>query len=396
MIPRIVVLGSNFAGLTAALELKERLGEAAKLTVISKDDAFVFTPELIKIAFGLARRVDAVFPLRETMEARGIAFRVASIERIDSARRRVFASGEVPYDYLVIAAGSKHAYESTPGLGPFKGFTHSIFTIDEAEMAAAALNEFAKNPGPVVIGALPGSSFFWLVYEFLFNMAHYVRDRSLDNSPITFVTPEPYIGHFGIGGYGPATRAARALCERLGIKQETNAAIREITRDTVRLADGRELPFRFAMLAPNSVGIDPVRACTEIVDSAGFVKVNDQYQAVGHPEVFAAGAAVSLAPRDVTPIECGAPKTGHLAEEMAKVVAYNIAASINGDRLVAISPEAIDAKTIIDLGNVAMLVSPDQYLKMRVPVWTVPGPDAEWAQDAPHRYFLASIQRGHL
>ncbi|HYA35894.1 MAG TPA: FAD-dependent oxidoreductase, partial [Candidatus Binataceae bacterium] len=254
MTARIVVLGSNFAGLTAALELNERLGKAAKLTVISKDDAFVFTPELIKIAFGLARRVDAIFPLRETMEARGIAFRVGSVEKIDLAQHCVLAKGEAPYDYLVIAAGSKPVYESVPGLGPFKGFTHSIFTIDEAEMAAAALSEFAKNPGPVVIGALPGSSFFWLVYEFLFNMAHYVRDRGLDNSPITYVTPEPYIGHFGIGGYGPATRAAKGLCESLGIKHETNAAIREITRDVVRLADGREFPFRFAMLAPNSIG----------------------------------------------------------------------------------------------------------------------------------------------
>ncbi len=61
------------------------------------------------------------------------------------------------YDFLVIATGAKLAWDAVPGLGP-KGYSHSIFTPPDAEKTYEAYKKFLENPGPVVIGAVPGAS----------------------------------------------------------------------------------------------------------------------------------------------------------------------------------------------------------------------------------------------
>ena len=45
--PRVVIVGGSFAGLTAAYELKRRLGSRVRVTVVDKGDRFVFIPSLI-------------------------------------------------------------------------------------------------------------------------------------------------------------------------------------------------------------------------------------------------------------------------------------------------------------------------------------------------------------
>jgi len=49
---KVVVLGSNFAGLTAALSVRHELHGDVDVTVISPSDRFVFNPSLIWLAFG--------------------------------------------------------------------------------------------------------------------------------------------------------------------------------------------------------------------------------------------------------------------------------------------------------------------------------------------------------
>lgn len=72
--PRIVVLGGSFAGLTAALELKRLLKEQAEVTLISKQDHFVFIPSLIWVPSGWREPEDISFKLQPTLNERGIMF----------------------------------------------------------------------------------------------------------------------------------------------------------------------------------------------------------------------------------------------------------------------------------------------------------------------------------
>ena len=108
--------------------------------------------------------------------------------------RRLYA------DYLVIATGYRNKFDVVPGLGP-DGHAQTITTLADAERAAVAWAKFLTDPGPVVIGATQGASCFGAAYEFLFNTSHQLRKAKLHGrAPLTFVTAEPFLGHFGIGG----------------------------------------------------------------------------------------------------------------------------------------------------------------------------------------------------
>ena len=116
---RVLVLGGNFAGLTAALSVKHELGRDAEVTVVSKSDRFQFNPSLIWVPFGKRTRRDLTFPVAATFEARGVDFVHAEATRIDVEGRRVEASrGHYDYDYLLIMTGYLNDYDVVPGLGP--------------------------------------------------------------------------------------------------------------------------------------------------------------------------------------------------------------------------------------------------------------------------------------
>jgi sulfide:quinone oxidoreductase len=395
---RIIVIGSNFAGLTAALALKEQLGAEHAVTVISKSDHFVFLPSLVWLPFGLRKYEDISFPLVPLFRKKGIEFHNAPVTRIDlKARKVVTPRSEHAYDFLVIATGPTLDYDAVPGLGPKTGFTQSIYSLDGAEAAATAFKQFVEAPGPVVVGAVQGASFFGPAYEFLFNLAHQLEKRGLvDKAPLTFLTAEPRLGHFGMGGIRGIPEFVERRMEKLGVTVETNARFKEILPDVIHLENGHSYPFDYAMLAPPFLGIEAVRACSEITTPEGFVEVNDYYQTYAYPEVFAAGVAVAVTPATKTPVPTGAPKSGYMSETMARAVAFNIAASIHGETLLAFPPEAIDAKYVLDAGNTGVIVGAEHYLEARGGGVFLPGPEAHWAKIAFEKYFLARRSRGHV
>ena len=391
---RILVLGSSFAGLTAALELRKKLDTHHQITVASRSERFVFLPSLIWVPFGLRDRESISFPVRELLETNAIRYQQALIQRLDLTERHVHTDrGVLHYDILVIATGARPHYEAVPGLGPWHGHTQSIFSWEEAEKARVAFDGLVREPGPVVIGAVPGSPGFGPACEFLLNMAHQLRKHGLEKkAPLTYVTPEPYLGHLGIGGVGTSRRKIEELFHRAGVAAITDAAIQQVTPGEVHLSDGRRLPFRFAMLTPALLGIDPVRQCGAITNPAGFVKINDSYQTDACPEVFAAGVAVALATPEETPVPCGVPKTGYLSEEMGRVVAHNIAARIAGEPMLKLPPASIDARWILDAGSTGVIMTADRFLEPREQTWLLPGPEAHWAKVTFEKYFLARLK----
>ena len=68
---RVVIIGGSFAGLTAAYELKRRLGGHVRVTVIDRNDRFVFIPSLIWVPFGWRTPDQISFPLRPAREGKG-------------------------------------------------------------------------------------------------------------------------------------------------------------------------------------------------------------------------------------------------------------------------------------------------------------------------------------
>src|SRR5215469_2780416 len=253
----VLVIGGNFGGLTAALEVKAELGSDVDVTVVSAAERFLFNPSLIWLPFGKRTAGDITFPLRPVFDAHGIGFVHAEATAIDPAARTVTTSGgRWHYDYLVIATGYRNRFDVVPGLGP-DGYAQTITTLADAEKAAVAWAKFLDDPGPVVIGATQGASCFGAAYEFLFNTSHQLRKAKLhDRVRLTFVTAEPFLGHFGIGGLPGGERLLKMFLRKEGITAVTGVAMDEITGDRIKLGDGTRIPFRYAMVVPPFVGQD--------------------------------------------------------------------------------------------------------------------------------------------
>jgi sulfide:quinone oxidoreductase len=124
----IVVLGGSFAGVTAAYDLKRELGDRHHITVIDKNDRFVFIPSLIWVPFGWRTPEQISFPLQPSLGRQGIDFLQATVERIDPEQRyielgdgRTAGSRRMSYDYLVIATGPHVDFAAVEGLGPAGG-----------------------------------------------------------------------------------------------------------------------------------------------------------------------------------------------------------------------------------------------------------------------------------
>ena len=130
---KVVVLGSNFGGLTAALAVKHELEGDVDVTVVSPSDHFLFNPSLIWLPFGKRDREDITFPVAPTFETHDVDFVNQPATAIDLAARKVtYGSGEtIDYDYLVIATGYRNDFGAVEGLGP-GGNAHTITTLADA------------------------------------------------------------------------------------------------------------------------------------------------------------------------------------------------------------------------------------------------------------------------
>src|SRR5574340_433557 len=204
LMAKVAVLGGGIGGMSVAYELRAALPAQHQITLISADDYFQFVPANPWVAVGWRKRENICLPIAPYVGRKGIEFIPRAAASIAAAQNRIaLADGAtVDYDYLVITTGPKLAFDEIPGSGPL-GHTQSICTVEHAERTWSAYQEFLREPGQIIIGAMAGASCFGPAYEFAFIVDADLRRRKLRHKvPITFVTSEPYIGHLGLGGGG--------------------------------------------------------------------------------------------------------------------------------------------------------------------------------------------------
>src|SRR5713226_5861637 len=113
---RVVVLGAGFGGLELTTMLSEALGESLDLTLIDKNESFVFGFSKLDVMFG-RQTPEAVRLAYRNIEKPGVRFRQEAITAIDPEARRVTTdNGTYDADVLVVALGADYDLDATPGL----------------------------------------------------------------------------------------------------------------------------------------------------------------------------------------------------------------------------------------------------------------------------------------
>ena len=338
----IVVLGAGIGGMSVAYELRSTLGPDVEIVLIGEGELFSFTPSNPWVAVGWRKPSDVQLPVATHLAKKKIGFEPVGADRIDPDAHRVWLRDgrAIEYRWLVIATGPRLAFDEVPGLGPEGGFTQSVCTTPHAAAAWTAYQAFLETPGPIVVGAAAGASCFGPAYEFAMILDRDLRKRKLRHRvPMTYVTPEPYIGHMGLGGVGDSKGLLESELRQRHIQWIVNARIttvRDGEMDVAELDEGGQprwnhvLPFRYSMVLPAFTGVPAVRACANLCNPRGFVLIDAHQRNPTHPDIYALGVCVAIQPVETTPVPTGAPKTGFMIESMVTAVAHNIRDELAG------------------------------------------------------------------
>ena len=399
----IVILGAGTGGTPAAYELRAKLDKSHRITVVNALDYFQFVPSNPWVAVGWRERGDTTLAIGPCLEKKGIDFIAQRVQRIDAEGNAIeLADGRrVDYDYLVITTGPKLSFDEVPGAGP-EGHTQSICTIDHAEKTWADYQAFLQDPGPAIIGAMPGASCFGPAYEFAFIFNKDLQRRKLRNKvPLTFVTSEPYIGHMGLGGVGDSKSMLESDFRNHDIKWITNAKVTRVEAGKMFVTEmdengqpkkEHELPFKFSMMLPAFKGVDAVAAVEGLCNPRGFVLIDEHQRSKKYRNIFSAGVCVAIPPVEVTPVPTGAPKTGYMIETMVSAIVHNIAAELQGQP--ADAKATWNAICLADMGDTGAAFVALPQIPPRNVNWFKKGKWVHLAKVAFEKYFMYKMKNG--
>ena len=217
---------------------------------------------------------------------------------------------------------------------------------------------------------------------------------------MTFVTPEPYIGHLGLDGVGDTKSLLESALREKHIKWITNARVKKVEPDLMQVEevdeDGavkktHQLPFAFAMLLPAFRGVEAVRGIEGLTNPRGFMLADKHQRNPKYPNVFSIGVCVAIPPTGQTPVPVGVPKTGFMIESMVTATAKNIGALLRGQGAKTVA--SWNAICLADFGDGGIAFVAQPQIPPRNANWSSSGKWVHAAKIGFEKYFLHKIRR---
>jgi len=332
----ILIVGGGFGGLVAAERLAEGLGLDHEITLVSPRDKFTFYPGLVQLAFGEVHESDITFDLREKLKELGVRFVKGELTFLSPDRKRAEIagpdiSGEMAYDYLVLAPGRRLATEKIPG---FFEHAHHLLGAGAAVKFAAAVRDFRE--GTIVLGLCPGALLPVPVCETAFALARRFEEGITEGRVhIKVVFPGSLQDAFGGADLHKELESAFA---RHRISVLYDIPIREVTGDEVLSTDKHRIKHDLLMLVPPFRG-QAILNDLGALDDEDFIKVDGFMRVHGQTNTYAAGDVVAFS----------GPKFAHMAVRQGNVAAESIISELKGRE-----PETEyyhEIATVIDAGG---------------------------------------------
>ncbi|MBK7223696.1 MAG: FAD-dependent oxidoreductase [Saprospiraceae bacterium] len=393
---KVLVIGGNFAGSTAAMEIKRKLKDKVEVTLIDRSPDFLYIPSLIWVPTRRREVSQIVVPREKVLAKRGVNFVLDSALKVDTAANKVYTEkGVYDYDHLVIATGPKVNFDIAPGI---KEHACYIGTPPGAMDTRAKLDEFKKNPGPIVIGATQSAGCMGAAYEFLFNVEKWLRTQNIRQKvDLYWVTPEPFLGHFGIEGMPLGEAMLKKFMEMFHIQYRTGVGIKEVTKDKVVLSTGEEIESRFNMFMPPFVGVDFIANSPGLETGPNhFIPVLPSYRHQKLNNVWAAGLTVDVKPPFVQgEVPFTIPKTGYPSDVTGKIVAHNVINTILGKPEMEEKPWGkITGLCIMDAGEKEVIIFSNSLFKPRKIAIMIPNVFYDVFKLMLEKYFMWKLRNG--
>jgi len=301
-LPRIVVLGAGFAGLTFCRRFP---AGRARITVIDRQNHHLFQPLLYQVATAGLAAVDISQPIRALLrDYPDLDVLMSDVQAIDLGRRVVrHQFGETGYDYLVIGLGGRTSYFGHP---EWERFAPGLKTLDDAldirrrvllafERAEVESDETRKREltTTVVVGGGPtGVEMAGTLAE----LSRRVLRRDFDHIDPTRARVILIEGGDRVLGNFPPDLSERALeqLQRLGVEVRVGIRVQDIRANEVKLPNGEIIRAGIIIWAAGVGAVELTRSLGVPTDRAGRIQVQPDLSLPGNPEAFAAGDIVSL------------------------------------------------------------------------------------------------------
>lgn len=333
--PHILVLGTNFAGLTTARYIRHYAGENVKMTCIDRNPYLTFIPNIpIEVWNNNNPEESLHLPFIKFLDRDDIDFIQAEVKHIDVETKEVeympteragSAIESISYDYLVIAVGNKLAFDEIEGFGKYGHTFTDTYYGDK-------VRRYLHNPdgykgGPVAIGSdrfvqgksdkLPDIPVAEAAcegppVEISFSMAEWLKERDMGGAEkITMFTPAKVIAE---DAGEEILDQLLPMVKEMGFNYRADTkGIKSIHKDGIEFKDGSSIEAELKIIFPNWKAHDFLRELP-ISDDQGFIITDLYMRNPDYPEVFSVGDAASIT----------VPKLGSLghleAEVLAKII----------------------------------------------------------------------------
>jgi len=326
--PRVLIIGGGFAGLTAARGLRKA---DVDVTLIDRTNHHLFQPLLYQVATAVLAPSDITAPIRWLLRKNtNTTVLMAEVDAIDIEKQLVYADRgrqTLPFDYLIVASGARHAYFGhdeweplAPGLKSLEDaleVRHRFLSaFEEAEKAPAEEREswlrfVVIGGGPTGVelaGILPDIAHHSMLDDFRNFDPRETKIVLLEGGPRLLTAFEPDL----------AARALRDL-QGLGVEVHLNAVVTRVERDAVYVGEER-IPTRTVLWAAGNQASPLARSLGVPLDRAGRVLVNPDLSVPGAPHIFVACDLAAVPYRNDQRVPAVAPA----ANQMGKLAARNI------------------------------------------------------------------------
>jgi len=339
--PHVVIIGGGFGGLTAARTLRRA---PVDVTLIDRNNHHTFQPLLYQVATATLNPSDITAPIRHVLRSqRNATVLLAEVERIDVRQRTLTIdegdgrTRDITYDYLVVAAGARHAYfghdaweADAPGLKTIDDALEIrrrfLLAFERAELTDDADERAAYMTIVVVGGGATGVELAGLIPDVLRGVR---RDfRRIDPSRARIILVE---GGPRLLSTFPEEISNRALADlrELGVDVRLDSVVTRIDANRACIGDDC-IATRNVFWAAGNAASPLGRFLDAPLDRAGRVQVNADLSVPGYAEVFVVGDLATLT--DVRGVRV--PWVAPSANQEGKRAAENIRLLIAGKETV--------------------------------------------------------------
>ena len=338
---RIVILGGGFGGLATARELERLIAphEPIEITLVNRENYFLFTPMLHEVAASDLDLSTIVNPLRKLLKRTQLF--TGSVDAIDTTARTVTVSHaqgqhvhEIAYDHLVIALGAVTNFYDIPGLASravtMKSLGDAIQLrnqmIEHLEEADFECSESVRRPLLTFLvagGGFAGVETVAAMHDLLREAVTFYPNLAAGDLRVVIVHPGPYLlPELGeeLGRYTQQRLAAR------GIEVVLSARVVGLHGDAVALSNGRMIEARTIVWTAGT-SANPVLAPVPCAKQRGRLMVDECLRIPSMPDVWALGDCAHIP--DVTTGGAFPPTAQHALRE-GRCAARNIVATLRG------------------------------------------------------------------